>query len=342
MSMNTRRQYLNAVAALFLLGTFSAVTYAADCTVIPLAPQAKNMQIIEKYVGGCKDGKADGAGQYAYTFTNASNETVTIKVSGFFKNGMLNGLGKTGTSTGSEFSGTFVDNKRDGPGKTIWPTVTLDQTWRDGRLWDGVTLSTDSKGVRLALQTTQGKQTGLCRSDRNIAPDKEGGMCNPDLLRQLDPAASFAKAAPAPSAPPPKDGSQGNAKKDDVWGSWLEATGNKPAQAPVVGAVKVTGSSSFSVAEVQRACAKSSLTRSTHWSRTVNMGMKADGVISAVEFFPSIDGSETGHPYFGLAKFKGKVTPAKINIKFPRDVEIPGVKIYLFKDGFGEATCIEG
>ncbi len=92
--------------------------------------------------------------------------------------------------------------------------------------------------------------------------------------------------------------------------------------------------------EIQKSCHK--IMSSTRWDRTVRMGMDADGVLSAVQFFPQVSASETGNPVFGMSNFTGKVTPAKISFKFPQNVEISNIKIYLYKDGFGEIQCTAG
>lgn len=121
------------------------------------------------------------------------------------------------------------------------------------------------------------------------------------------------------------------------WDRWLESTGNKPMTSPSVSQVRVTGTAPFAVDTIRIACRN--VMSSTNWSKTVNMGMRADGVLSSVEFLPPIDSSQVGGPIRRMLP-NGRVTPAKLDILYPRDVVITGARVYLFKDAFGEISCL--
>lgn len=142
------------IATLISVISFPSGSFAAECSVTLNNPA---FQIESNYSGDCKDGMANGKGEYSWSrIDKKTNKKVVGKVSGMFLNGVPNGELKTVISDGT------------------WSVRNM----RDGKTADSITVL-DDNGVRVGTIFKNGVQVGLCRADK-FQP-----RCTPELQKLL-------------------------------------------------------------------------------------------------------------------------------------------------------------
>ncbi len=163
-------------AAVLLLLPGVAPAQARKCAVTPYTNP--DGVFSEPYTGGCKAGRAHGAGQYGYVSPNVIPRG-TMRVKGNFAGGVLQGKARIDFPNGAWFEGVFSGNLREGPGRLVNPNGTwATGVWRGGKNWDVTGVGLD-KDVRYSYQFVAGKQAGLCRADNPYR------VCLPNLQEAL-------------------------------------------------------------------------------------------------------------------------------------------------------------